>query len=55
MKGMKITSTGQIFFLRRKYMHIQVIIQDWKQQLPFSNTTLHASEQPWKDPFNDHM
>lgn len=24
MKGMKITSTGQIFFLRRKYMHIQV-------------------------------
>lgn len=55
MKIMKVTSTGQIFLLRRKYMHIQVIIRNFKQQLPFSNTIFHPSEQFWKDSFNDNM
>lgn len=55
MEIMEITSTRHIFLLRRKYMHIQVIIQDFRQQLPFSNTTLHPSEQFWKDSFNDNM
>lgn len=55
IKSIEITSTGQIFPLRRKCIHIQVIIQDLKQQLPFSNTSLQPSEQFWKDPFNGNM
>lgn len=36
IKIMEITSTGRILLLRRKYTHLQVIIQDFKQHWLFS-------------------